>query len=73
MSEGFKTLRKLLWTLLLKGGRNGIIATTADLLPVSSGRRNSWMEGGCDGGSAAFGSGPAGSAEVAGAAGGSAA
>src|SRR5215207_838042 len=28
--------------------------------PVSSGRRNSWMEGGCDGGSAAFGSGPAG-------------
>src|SRR5215213_3008884 len=42
-------------------------------IPVSSGRRNSWMEGGCDGGSAAFGSGPAGSAEVAGAAGGSAA
>ena len=28
--------------------------------PVSSGRRNSWMEGGCDGGSAAFGSGCAG-------------
>ena len=28
--------------------------------PVSSGRRNGWMESGCDGGSAAFGWGPAG-------------
>ncbi|WP_425985264.1 restriction endonuclease [Ensifer sp. R-19] len=29
-SEGFETLQKLLGTLLLKGGRYGIIATTAD-------------------------------------------
>lgn len=29
-SEGFETLQKLLGTLLLKGGRHGIIATTAD-------------------------------------------
>src|SRR5918995_6988472 len=30
----------------------------------SSGRRNGWAEGGCDGGWAAFGAGPAGLAEV---------
>jgi transposase InsO family protein len=36
------------------------IIRTAVARADSSGRRNGWAEGGCDGGSAAFGSGPAG-------------